>query len=172
MDGSELTGFKRPDMKTTIDTLKSPDEYHFCVTPNNESPSNTYRSEDCNELIAKELASLDNEFASLGHSDQRRGELVSQSSIEIEFKGDSQTPNKSEDEQRDDSIGEDWTILDINFGVPLFDVDCNTRICEQIAKKLSRDENLSNLPKINADMNEKFKKFLSQCLVSIMLISC
>lgn len=29
-----------------------------------------------------------------------------------------------------------WTILDVHFGAPLFDVDCNTRICENIVQKL------------------------------------
>lgn len=34
----------------------------------------------------------------------------------------------------------EWTVLDVHFGVPLFDVDCNTRICEYIVKHLSSDE--------------------------------
>lgn len=28
---------------------------------------------------------------------------------------------------------QEWTILDCNFGVPLFDVDANTKICHAIA---------------------------------------
>lgn len=36
--------------------------------------------------------------------------------------------------------GEMWTLLDVHFGVPLFDADCNIRICEQIVKNLSSDE--------------------------------
>lgn len=36
-------------------------------------------------------------------------------------------------------LAQEWTILDVHFGVPLFDVDCNTRICEYIVKHLVSD---------------------------------
>lgn len=59
MDGSEITSF---NVAAAATRLKSPDENYFAVTPTNPSPpppSNVYRSDDCNELLAKELASLD-----------------------------------------------------------------------------------------------------------------
>lgn len=68
--------------------------------------------------------------------------LVSQSSIEIGIENSS--ANEDEDTVCDSPIveyfGEEWTILDVHFGVPLFDVDCNTRICEYIVQKLSTEE--------------------------------
>lgn len=35
---------------------------------------------------------------------------------------------------------QDWTILDVHFGIPLFDVDTNTQICQYIIKNLANDE--------------------------------
>lgn len=59
MDGSEITSFNAFQSADMGTRLKSPDENHFAVTPpNNSSPSNVYRSDDCNELLAKELAKL------------------------------------------------------------------------------------------------------------------
>jgi hypothetical protein len=34
---------------------------------------------------------------------------------------------------------QDWTVLDVHFGIPLFDVDTNTQICQYI-KNLANDE--------------------------------
>lgn len=65
---------------------------------------------------------------------------------------------------QDSSATEEWTILDVNIGVPLFDVDCNTRICEQIAKHLSKEENLKLLPVGSATVLDKFSKFIKQCV--------
>lgn len=65
--------------------MKSPDENHFAVTPVNRSPANEFRSEDCNEILAKELATLDETTANEDRSPDDRFNLVSQSSIEIDF---------------------------------------------------------------------------------------
>lgn len=86
MDGSEITSFNIAK-KTLSTTLQSPDENHFAVTPENRSPSNVFRSDDCNELLAKELAKLD-ETALDDRSPDDRFHLVSQSSVEIDFSGE------------------------------------------------------------------------------------
>lgn len=60
-------------------TLKSPNENHFGIIEQSQSPANVYRSEDCNEILEKELEQLN-------ESDKmHRFNLVSQSSIEIEI---------------------------------------------------------------------------------------
>lgn len=59
MDGSEITSFNIHQKEAAISKLKSPDENYFAVTPLNSSPSNVFRSDDCNELLAKELAKLE-----------------------------------------------------------------------------------------------------------------
>lgn len=77
MDGSEITNFKIPQQS---DKLKSPDENYFAITPPidslSPSPSNVFRSEDCNEILESELAILNEEA-------KRTGQLVSQGSIEV-----------------------------------------------------------------------------------------
>uniref|UniRef100_A0A182XW72 FAM91 N-terminal domain-containing protein n=1 Tax=Anopheles stephensi TaxID=30069 RepID=A0A182XW72_ANOST len=62
------------------------------------------------------------------------------------------------------NAAEDWTILDINFGIPLFDVDCNTKICQYVLQRLCIDDNISMLKEVNQQMERKYLKFISQCL--------
>lgn len=128
--------------KTIIDStaikLKSPDEDHFANSPRNNSPSNVYRSLDCNELLEKELEDLRIKDSSVPQDECKVSKyLVSQSSVEIDIGQGNQ--NKDEEEEEPEFMGEEWTILDVNFGVPLFDVDCNTRIC-QYFKNLATEE--------------------------------
>ncbi|KAG4067688.1 hypothetical protein HA402_005460 [Bradysia odoriphaga] len=158
----EVTSFNVTKKSDTTFTLKSPNEDYFAVTPLNSSPANVFRSDDCNELLAKELAGLE-ENSSDQDDDKSKG-LYSQSSIEIPF--DNHSINEEEDilSESKEFFGEEWTILDCHFGIPLFDVDCNTRICEYIVRNLCNDGNLQKLPVINAEMNKKFLKFIAQCL--------
>lgn len=86
MDGSEITSFNIAKNLPNL-SLKSPDENYFAITPQNLSPANVYRSDDCNEILAKELEEL-NEIKTgddRSPGDSERGNLVSQSSIEIEI---------------------------------------------------------------------------------------
>jgi hypothetical protein len=71
----------------SLSTLKSPDENHFASTPI-KSPSNVYRSADCNELLERELDESANSNSSKRLDDDEKcipKHLVSQSSIEIEL---------------------------------------------------------------------------------------
>lgn len=91
------------------------------------SPANEYRSADCNELLESELDTL------TGTGSGGR-ELISQASIEIPIEGGGGTTEGNVYE------GEEWTVLEVQFGVPLFDFDCNTRICQGLAKTLLSEE--------------------------------
>lgn len=85
MDGSEITSFNIAKKMPNL-SLRSPDENHFAITPQNQSPANVYRSADCNELLAKELEQLNEVDNNKDRSpDDDRYNLVSQSSIEIEI---------------------------------------------------------------------------------------
>lgn len=66
----EITSFNVIQKTEKTFTLKSPNEDYFAVTPLNSSPANVFRSDDCNELLAKELAGLED-----NSSDQDDGEL-------------------------------------------------------------------------------------------------
>ncbi|XP_055319685.1 protein FAM91A1 [Sitodiplosis mosellana] len=164
MDGSEITSFNIAKNLPNL-SLKSPDENHFAITPQNQPPANVYRSDDCNEILAKELEQLNEpKTGDRSPDDSERCHLVSQSSIEIEICDTDKNDDLNSIQEEPESIGEEWTILDVHFGVPLFDIDCNTRICENLVKNLCDDRILEKLPAINDVMNKKFLKFVSQCL--------
>lgn len=116
LDASEITTFQNNPTP-----FKSPDDF-VAITPI-QSPDNVFTSDDCTELISKELDMLD--------EDDRRTALVSQSSVEVLVDVGLNGSNEY--------YGEDWTLLDVNFGIPLFDVDCNSRVCEQVTKNLLND---------------------------------
>lgn len=88
-DSTEITSFNKN--KTVIEgTLKSPEENHFASSPQNSSPSNIYRSSDCNEVLKHELETLDQGDMKIPRN------MVSQSSIEIEM---AQDDNKEKEEE-------------------------------------------------------------------------
>lgn len=98
MDSTEITSFNKN--KTIIEssgsTLKSPDENYFSASPQNASPSNVFRSTDCNELLQQELENM-----SIEEKETKiPRNMVSQSSIEIELVDD--------DSERMEDVKEDY----------------------------------------------------------------
>lgn len=92
LDSTEITSFNKN--KTIIDgslsSLKSPDENYFASSPKNSSPSNVFRSVDCNALLQDELEKLDLGDRRMDEDEMKIPKnLVSQSSIEIELVDDS-----------------------------------------------------------------------------------
>lgn len=120
LDASEITTFQNQLPPPPLQAIKSPDDF-VAITPI-KSPDNVFKSDDCNELISKELDMLD-----------RKAALVSPNSVEL-LVIDAETNGVNE------YYGEDWTLLDVNFGIPLFDVECNSRICQQVTKNLLNDD--------------------------------
>ncbi|KAI9587031.1 protein FAM91A1 [Glossina fuscipes] len=141
-DNTELTSFSRPG-NSPQRNLKSPDENYFANSPQNNEHSAVYTmAENCNEL----LASVKSELSHASVEELLNSEPIGNYDVNAP------------------DITEEWTLLDVNFGVPLFDVDCNTRICEQIVRKLCSEENLKKLIIRSEQMSEKFYKFVKQCL--------
>lgn len=107
MDGSEITNFKIPQ---AVDKLKSPDENYFAITPPidsiSPSPSNVFRSDDCNEILESELAKLNEEA-------KRTGQLVSQGSIEVPI--ESLTDNSLQIKTSDEVLVDDGEVCIRNF---------------------------------------------------------
>jgi len=66
--------------------------------------------------------------------------------------------------EEEEDATEEWTLLDVSFGVPLFDVDTNTRICEQLVQGLCSDANLEALPAAASQAQILFLDFVRQCL--------
>lgn len=93
----------------SLSTLKSPDENHFASSPV-RSPSNDFRSADCNEILRQEL----DESASSRNSKKRLDDdeklisksLVSQSSIEIELDNDASGCGSMENIREEEYVGE------------------------------------------------------------------
>ncbi|KAH8379524.1 hypothetical protein KR009_005427 [Drosophila setifemur] len=128
-----------------ISELKSPDENHFAATPEH-GPANEFTSPDCSQVLASELAKCSS-----------RADLLSQSSVEIPMDEELSPPGEED-------ATEDWTVLDVSFGVPLFDVDTNTRICEQLVRGLCSDSNLEALGTASGQAQALFLEFVRQCL--------
>lgn len=96
LDSQEITSFNKN--KTIIDgslsLLKSPDENYFAASPQNSSPSNVYRSADCNELLQNELEKLELSDKEI----KIPKNMVSQSSIEIEMVDEDKEESRKEEE--------------------------------------------------------------------------
>ncbi|XP_058829513.1 protein FAM91A1 [Topomyia yanbarensis] len=95
---------------------------------------------------------------------EQRGEISQE--LVLELADASRNADSDTEMQRRPSVNnmEEWTLLDIHFGIPLFDVDCNTSICQNIIKKLCSEENISNILEVNSKMEHRYLKFISQCL--------
>lgn len=100
LDSTEITSFNKN--KTVIDgslsQLKSPDENYFAQSPQNKSPSNVFRSSDCNELLQHELENLDNKSEANVSVPKN---MVSQNSIEIEL-----VDNTMKEKEEEEYVGE------------------------------------------------------------------
>ena len=91
LDSTEITSFNKNKtiIEGSMSALKSPDENYFAASPKNTSPSNVYRSSDCNELLQHELEKLDLSERNEDESGVKvPRNMVSQSSIEIELVDD------------------------------------------------------------------------------------
>ncbi|XP_017137070.1 protein FAM91A1 [Drosophila miranda] len=140
-----------PATELTSYQLKSPDENHFAATPEH-GPANEFTAPDCSQVLASELAKC-----SQSSRHASRADLLSQSSVEI--------PIAMEDGSGEpEASTEEWTLLDVNFGVPLFDVDTNTRICEHLVHGLCSDSNLEVLSNSAEQTRALFLEFVRQCL--------
>lgn len=59
-----------------------------------------------------------------------------------------------------------WTLLDCHFGVPLFDVDANTKICDVILYGgLTEKSSLQRLTETSQHLGSLLLDFISQCQV-------
>lgn len=110
MDGSEITSFNIAKNLPNL-SLKLPDENHFAITPQNQSPANVYRSDDCNEILAEELEQLSEIEKGDRSPDSERCNLVSQSSIEIEICDNDKNDELNSIQEEPESTGEVKTTL-------------------------------------------------------------
>ncbi|XP_023013804.1 protein FAM91A1 [Leptinotarsa decemlineata] len=66
--------------------------------------------------------------------------------------------------KNEESKSEVWTLLDCHFGIPLFDVNANTEICDTIVYGgLSEPNSLENLVESSRKLGSLLLDFISQC---------
>jgi hypothetical protein len=99
LDSTEITSFNKNKtvIEGSLSLLKSPDENYFAASPKNTSPSNVFRSSDCNELLQHELEKLDESDKKADESVTIPRNMVSQSSIEIELIDDDKSEKEEEE---------------------------------------------------------------------------
>ncbi|XP_066149424.1 protein FAM91A1 [Euwallacea fornicatus] len=159
--------------------LQSPVETHFAVTPveggsQRSSPTNGFTSQDCTTLLQEELDQLDNKVIEPSVASLDRVDSVEQLLSPTEdhvgiFCRLEDAPAKEVQEKQvktadqDESI-RNWTILDCHFGVPLFDADANTKICDAIVSGgLAKEESLEKLMESSKKLGTVLLDFISQC---------
>ncbi|XP_065169343.1 protein FAM91A1 [Atheta coriaria] len=157
--------------------LKTPVESHFDLTPV-ASPANEFRSDDCTDILKEELDQLDRQEEEAKKLDLTIGSISSTYSFDtllspldetismFSINGEVEAEKVTEvDKQTEvDSANETWTLLDCQFGVPLFDIDANTKICDNIVSGgLAEAENLDNLSESTKTLGQALLEFISQC---------
>ncbi|CAH1963919.1 unnamed protein product [Acanthoscelides obtectus] len=169
--------------------LQSPVESHFALTPvtnsQSSSPANGFTSQEGNNLLQEELDQL-----AIDETDNVRTDnmlsLTLKNSVSVDgllspmeenismFSRDEGSAVKSsdgsvkDDKKEKNSTDEDraevWTLLDCHFGVPLFDVNANTNICDSIVSGgLAEAASLEQLVESSRKLGSALLDFISQC---------
>ncbi|KAK9875112.1 hypothetical protein WA026_005906 [Henosepilachna vigintioctopunctata] len=159
--------------------LRSPDEDHFASTPIEDdnatsSPANGFTSEDCSRLLQEELDGLDDKKENkldkvlelrLSTTFSMEG-LVTPSEEHVnKFSRDASPKEEATGHvEVEKPKGEMWTLLDCHFGVPLFDANANTKICDTIVSGgLAEQTSLDELVESSRRLGSMLLEFISQC---------
>ncbi|KAJ8985709.1 hypothetical protein NQ317_014358 [Molorchus minor] len=175
----------KPEMERC---LQSPDEGHFALTPvtssQSSSPANGFTSQECTDLLQEELDQL----VISEEVKETRGNMVLElnlkSSASVEqlvspgeenismFTRDDENQTETTNEQsakenkkeEPENRAEVWTLLDCHFGIPLFDVNANTKICDTvISGGLAEPSSLEQLVESSRKLGSSLLDFISQC---------
>ncbi|CAG9815575.1 unnamed protein product [Phaedon cochleariae] len=177
------------DEKENVDKLQSPVESHFALTPSSNShsssPANGFTSQEGTNLLQEELDQLEIQE----ETNQNIGfqlELNLKNSISIDgltspleeninmFTRDDDKEVRNDEKMVEnlnegyntekDCESEVWTLLDCHFGIPLFDVNANTKICDTIVYGgLSEPNSLEALVESSRKLGSVLLDFISQC---------
>ncbi|KAJ8928401.1 hypothetical protein NQ314_019066 [Rhamnusium bicolor] len=170
--------------------LQSPVESHFALTPvtnsNSSSPANGFTSQEGTNLLQEELDQLEINEEAKEAKDNIGLELNLKNSASVEglaspidehismFTRDSESEvgksqeklEAGEEQERgyEPDGAEVWTLLDCHFGVPLFDVNANTKICDTIVSGgLAEPNSLEQLVESSRKLGSTLLDFISQC---------
>ncbi|KAJ4442241.1 hypothetical protein ANN_12107 [Periplaneta americana] len=113
------------------------------------SPVNGFTSEECADILEQELDNLSGGKAGSGSEGERDSKTL----------GVGRAPEDEHDQ---------WTLLDCCFGIPLFDADANSQICEAIvATGLWRRESLEKLTASSRKLCLRLLDFIARHQASI-----
>ncbi|KAJ8937386.1 hypothetical protein NQ318_015466 [Aromia moschata] len=168
--------------------LQSPVESHFALTPvtnsQSSSPANGFTSQECSTLLQEELDQLVIHEEGKEANERTGLELNLKGSVSVEqlaspgdenismftrdneSEADRNSENSKEEVRNDegDNRAEVWTMLDCHFGVPLFDVNANTKICDTIVSGgLTEANSLEQLVESSRKLGSAVLDFISQC---------
>ncbi|KAK9686379.1 FAM91 C-terminus [Popillia japonica] len=177
--------------KTLEDKLQSPVESHFALTPASSSatssPANGFISHDCTDILNEELDQLEEgttlTVEKITNESGKSVEFTIENTVLVEslLSPTNENINMFSLEGKEaleecsgsgDSVknetevyhGEAWTLLDCHFGIPLFDVDANTKICDTIVYGgLTDQSNLDSLAESSRKLGTALLEFISQC---------
>ncbi|XP_028149865.1 protein FAM91A1 [Diabrotica virgifera virgifera] len=181
---------EKPQEKPEKETkLQSPVESHFAVTPvsntsQSSSPANGFTSQEGSNLLQEELdqlvvsqegtnkenitleLSLKNSLSidGLTSPNEENISMFSRDNKEENVKSESDCEQKKDDSGEEQNIAEAWTLLDCHFGIPLFDVNANTKICDNIVYGgLAEPSSLEHLVESSRKLGSALLDFISQC---------
>lgn len=152
--------------------LQSPIENHFANTPGeseSSSPANGMTSEGT-KLLEDELNELERKEEKV--EGFTKSELTSNLSInglctpsEEQVNMFSLQKNVTLScQNKEEYQGEIWTILDCHFGIPLFDANANTKICDVLLLAgLTEPNSLNQLVESSRKLGTCLLEFISQC---------
>ncbi|XP_050303442.1 protein FAM91A1 [Anthonomus grandis grandis] len=156
--------------------LRSPVESHFAITPienvsQRSSPINGFISQDCTALLQEELDRIgiqedESVEPNVNHSSTEQLLSPSEENVGIFSRIEEDIPDGDETiiSKEDNTTLQNWTILDCHFGIPLFDPDANTKICDAIVSGgLAETESLEQLMNSTKKLGAALLDFISQC---------
>ncbi|KAG5880597.1 hypothetical protein JTB14_002402 [Gonioctena quinquepunctata] len=176
--------------KTDTNSPKPPESKDISISEKNSptsSPANGFSCQEGSYLLQEELDRLDSQerarekkeapsdlslksSMSIDALTSPCEENISMFSREFEKEGVKSTEelSVSEDTNKDGASEQNkpevWTLLECHFGIPLFDVDANTKICDTIVYGgLSETNSLESLVESSRKMGSALLDFISQC---------
>jgi hypothetical protein len=136
---------------TIVEAWVAASSSSVACTRTSNSPVNGFTSEECADILEQELDNLCGERSPKIRSPQRvQGKLSGESDPERNLKVDIDVGTRDSEtlavDRKVDEEQERWTLLDCCFGVPLFDAEANSQICDAIISTgLWRRESLEKL---------------------------
>ena len=123
---------------TNTSETSPPEEFELTPETSDSSPKNGIKDDHCAQVLASELDSLDLDQVSDSKDMPTALEKTSlHLNVSSHNSSNAATVQKSEESLKE----EEWLLLDLCYGLPLFDTQLNQQVCSRISKLgLFKDE--------------------------------